>query len=69
MYDEGWYYLLTARGGSENQKPQEDVITILLNQLKSWGCKFNDLSTGSKGKYISPPVIWLLTTNLKEEEI
>ena len=23
-------------------------------QVESWGCKFHDLSTGSKGKYIKP---------------
>ena len=56
MYDEGWYIIYwTARGGSEKSKAAgRCYYDFTWNQLESWGCKFNDLSTGSKGKYIKP---------------
>lgn len=56
LYDDGWYVVYwTARGGSQKS------ISLGLcyyeftwKQLESWGCRFHDLSTGSKGKYIKP---------------
>lgn len=56
LYDEGWYVIYwTARGGSErSKKAGRCYYDFTWKQLESWGCKFNDLSTGSKGKYIKP---------------
>ena len=33
----------------------EGYYDFTWKQLESWGCKFHDLSTGSKGEYIKPP--------------
>jgi histidinol phosphatase-like enzyme len=57
LYDEGWRIIYwTARGGSETSKKQGKCYwDFTLNQLKSWGCKFHELSTGSKGSYLKPP--------------
>tara|TARA_Y100000593_G_scaffold60547_1_gene112277 strand:- start:10994 stop:11410 length:417 start_codon:yes stop_codon:yes gene_type:complete len=56
MYDDGWYIVYwTARGGSEKSKAEgRCYYDFTWKQLESWGCKFHDLSTGSKGKYIKP---------------
>ncbi len=56
LYDEGWYVIYwTARGGSEKSKASgRCYYDFTWNQLESWGCKFHDLSTGSKGKYVKP---------------
>ena len=56
MYDEGWYIIYwTARGGSEKSKAAgRCYYDFTWKQLESWGCKFHDLSTGSKGKYVKP---------------
>ena len=56
LYDEGWYVIYwTARGGSKKSRALERCYyEFTWGQLESWGCKFNDLSTGSKGKYIKP---------------
>ena len=56
LYDEGWYVIYwTARGGSEkSKKAGRCYYDYTWKQLESWGCKFHDLSTGSKGKYIKP---------------
>jgi hypothetical protein len=57
LYDEGWYIIYwTARGGSAVSKQNGKCYWDFTNsQLKSWGCKFHELSTGSKGNYIKPP--------------
>ena len=57
LYDEGWYIIYwTARGGSENSKKAgRCYYDYTWKQLESWGCKFHELSTGSKGNYIKPP--------------
>ena len=57
LYDEGWYIIYwTARGGSASSKKAGRCYWDFTNkQLKSWGCKFHELSTGSKGNYIKPP--------------
>jgi len=57
LYHEGWKVIYwTARGGSEKSKKEERCYyDFTWKQLESWGCKFHDLSTGSKGKYIKPP--------------
>lgn len=56
MYDKGWYIIYwTARGGSEKSKSKNlCYYDFTFNQLKEWGCKFNELSTGTKGNYIKP---------------
>ena len=57
LYDEGWKIIYwTARGGSEKSKAAgKCYYDFTWEQLKSWGCRFHDLSTGSKGDYIKPP--------------
>jgi hypothetical protein len=56
LYDEGCYIIMwTARGGSESSKKAgRCYYDFTLEQLKSWGVKFHELSTGSKGNYIKP---------------
>ena len=57
LYDKGWRIIYwTARGGSEKSKAAgRCYYDFTWKQLKSWGCKFHELSTGSKGNYIKPP--------------
>ena len=57
LYDEGWYIIYwTARGGSEKSiSTGKCYYDFTWKQLESWGCKFHELSTGSKGKYRKPP--------------
>ena len=57
LYDEGWYIIYwTARGGSESSKKAgRCYYDYTWKQLESWGCKFHELSTGSKGNYQKPP--------------
>ena len=54
LYDEGHYICMwTARGGSEaSKKAGRCYYDFTEKQLKSWGVKFHELSTGSKGNYI-----------------
>ena len=56
LYDAGHTIIYwTARGGSERSKAAgRCYYDFTWKQLESWGCKFHDLSTGSKGKYIKP---------------
>lgn len=56
MYDEGHYICMwTARGGSEaSKKAGRCYYDFTMQQLKDWGVKFHELSTGSKGNYIKP---------------
>ena len=56
LYDQGWYVIYwTARGGSQKSiSLGKCYYEFTWRQLESWGCKFHDLSTGSKGKYIKP---------------
>ena len=56
LYDEGWRVIYwTARGGSQKSVALgKCYYKFTWHQLESWGCKFHDLSTGSKGKYIKP---------------
>ena len=57
LYDEGWHIVYwTARGGSEkSRKNGKCYYDFTWKQLESWGCKFHDLSTGTKGQYQKPP--------------
>ena len=56
LYDDGWYVVYwTARGGSQKSiSLGKCYYEFTWKQLESWNCKFHDLSTGSKGKYIKP---------------
>jgi hypothetical protein len=56
LYDEGWRVIYwTARGGSEkSKKTGACYYEFTWKQLESWGCKFHDLSTGTKGKCVKP---------------
>jgi hypothetical protein len=57
LYDEGWYIIYwTARGGSQKSKAKNKCYHEFTRmQLLNWGCKFQELSTGSQGNYIKPP--------------
>lgn len=57
LHNEGWYVIYwTARGGSEKSKREgKCYYDFTWKQLESWGCKFDELSTGTKGKYRKPP--------------
>ena len=57
MYDQGWRIVYwTARGGSEkSKKAGKCYYDFTWKQLESWGCKFHDLSTGTKGEHKKPP--------------
>lgn len=56
LYDKGWKIIYwTARGGSESSRAAgRCYYDFTWNQLESWGCKFHELSTGSKGDYVKP---------------
>ena len=57
LYDEGWKIVYwTARGGSEKSKKTGKCYwDFTWKQLVSWGCKFHELCTGTKGKHLKPP--------------
>jgi hypothetical protein len=57
LHAAGWKIIYwTARGGSEKSKKAGTCYyDFTWKQLESWGCKFDELSTGSKGNYIKPP--------------
>ena len=67
LYDEGWYVIYwTARGGSESSKKAGRCYWDFTHkQLTSWGCKFHELSTGSKGNYIKPPTDLIIDDKAK----
>jgi hypothetical protein len=51
LYDESWYvHYWTARGGVSGV----EYYNFTMNQLKSWGCKFHELSTGTTGSCVKP---------------
>ena len=70
LYDEGWYVVYwTARGGSQKSiSLGKCYYEFTWNQLESWGCKFHDLSTGSKGKYIKPACDMVIDDKAKRIE-
>jgi len=70
LYDEGWRVIYwTARGGSEKSKAAgRCYYDFTWKQLESWGCKFHDLSTGSKGKYMKPPNDMIIDDKCKRIE-
>ena len=70
LYDEGWYVVYwTARGGSQKSIALgRCYYEFTWHQLESWGCKFHDLSTGSKGKYIKPACDMVIDDKAKRIE-
>lgn len=70
LYDDGWYVIYwTARGGSEKSKKEgKCYYEFTWKQLESWGCKFHDLSTGSKGKYMKPACDMVIDDKAKRIE-
>jgi len=70
LYDEGWYIIYwTARGGSEkSKKAGRCYYDFTWGQLESWGCKFHDLSTGTKGKHVKPPYDLVIDDKAKRIE-
>jgi len=70
LYDEGWHVVYwTARGGSEKSKKEGNCYyDFTWKQLESWGCKFHDLSTGTKGGYIKPPYDLVIDDKAKRIE-
>ena len=70
LYNEGWYIIYwTARGGSEKSKAAgRCYYDFTWKQLESWGWKFHDLSTGSKGKYMKPPNDMIIDDKAKRIE-
>ena len=70
LYDEGWHVVYwTARGGSEKSKKEgRCYYDFTWKQLESWGCKFHDLSTGTKGKFIKPPYDLVIDDKAKRIE-
>ena len=70
LYDEGWYVIYwTARGGSEKSKKEgKCYYDFTWKQLESWGCKFHELSTGSKGKYVKPACDMVIDDKAKRIE-
>ena len=70
LYDEGWRIIYwTARGGSEKSKREEKCYyDFTWKQLESWGCKFHDLSTGTKGEHKKPPYDLVIDDKAKRIE-
>ena len=70
LYDEGWFIIYwTARGGSEKSRAAgRCYYSFTWQQLESWGCKFHDLSTGSKGEHQKPPYDLVIDDKAKRIE-
>jgi hypothetical protein len=70
LFNKGWHIIYwTARGGSEKSKKLgKCYYDFTWKQLESWGCKFHDLSTGTKGKYIKPPYDMVIDDKAKRIE-
>ena len=70
LFNKGWRIIYwTARGGSEKSKKLgKCYYDFTWKQLESWGCKFHDLSTGSKGDYIKPPYDMVVDDKAKRIE-
>ena len=70
LYDQGWKIIYwTARGGSEKSKKSgKCYYDFTWKQLESWGCKFHELCTGTKGKYIKPPYDLVIDDKAKRIE-
>ena len=51
LYDDGWEVIYWTARGSVSKK---DYYQYTWDQLKSWGCKFHDLCTGTGGPHKKP---------------
>ena len=70
LYDQGWKIIYwTARGGSEKSKAEgKCYYEFTLAQLDSWGCKYHELCTGTKGKFLKPPYDLVIDDKAKRIE-
>jgi len=70
LHDEGWKIIYwTARGGSEKSKKLgKCYYDFTWKQLESWGCKFHELCTGTKGNYLKPPYDLVIDDKAKRIE-
>jgi hypothetical protein len=70
LYDEGWRVIYwTARGGSKRSREKgRCYYDFTWKQLESWGCKFHDLSTGTKGEHKKPPYDLVIDDKAKRIE-
>jgi hypothetical protein len=70
LYDEGWKVIYwTARGGSPKSKAAgRCYYDFTWRQLEQWGCKFHELSTGTKGNFIKPPFDLVIDDKAKRIE-
>jgi len=70
LHDAGWRIIYwTARGGSEKSKAAgRCYYDFTWKQLVSWGCKFDELCTGTKGNYIKPPYDLVIDDKAKRIE-
>tara|TARA_Y100000310_G_C20119487_1_gene550799 strand:- start:93 stop:509 length:417 start_codon:yes stop_codon:yes gene_type:complete len=70
LYDDGWRIIYwTARGGSaKSKKAGKCYYDFTWEQLESWGCKFHDLSTGTKGEFVKPPYDLVIDDKAKRIE-
>jgi hypothetical protein len=70
LHDDGYYIIYwTARGGSTKSKQSgKCYYDFTWKQLLSWGCKFDELCTGTKGKYIKPPYDLVIDDKAKRIE-
>lgn len=70
LFDEGWHVIYwTARGGSPESKAKGLCrYNFTWNQLMDWGCKFHELSTGTKGNYIKPACDLIIDDKAKRIE-
>ena len=65
LYDEGWYIVYWTARGSVSKK---DYYDFTMAQLKSCGCKFHELSTGTAGKHQKPAYDLLVDDKAKRIE-
>ena len=70
LYDDGFRIIYwTARGGSKKSKANNRCYyDFTWKQLESWGCKFHELCTGTKGKYLKPPYDLVIDDKAKRIE-
>ena len=65
LYDDGWHIVYWTARGSVSRK---DYYDFTMQQLKSWGCKFHELSTGTGGKHQKPAYDLLVDDKAKRIE-
>lgn len=65
LFDDGWNVIYWTARGSVSKK---DYYQFTWDQLKSWGCKFHDLCTGTGGKYQKPAYDLIIDDKAKRIE-